>query len=193
MFAIGDIHGRGDLLRTAIRDIEAHLAAHPVAQHKIVVLGDMIDRGPQSREVIDDLIALGARHDTVVLKGNHETFIDAFLRDPATLSHWMQLGGGETLASYGLTALGNATPAQEIELADVFRVALPAAHHEFLARLPTSFVCGDLFFVHAGVRPGVALDKQAENDLLWIRNDFLKHEGLFEKLVIHGHTPVPRA
>lgn len=190
VFAIGDIHGRADLLREAIRTIEAHLTAHPVARHLIVVLGDIIDRGPQSREVIDDLIALGQRRELVVLKGNHETLIDTFLSDPATLSHWKKLGGGETLASYGLPLRGLTSPAQESEIAQAFRAAMPAAHHAFLARLPTSLSCGDLFFAHAGVRPGVALAAQSDHDLIWIRNDFLKHEELFEKLIIHGHTPV---
>ena len=190
LFAIGDIHGRCDLLRDVIRAIDAHLAAHPVARHMIVVLGDLIDRGPQSREVIDELIALGRRHDMVVLRGNHDTLIELFLDDPAKLPKWTQLGGGETLASYGVPAPGHATPAQAMEIANAFRAALPSAHRDFFARLPTSLSCGDLFFVHAGVRPGVALAAQADHDLMWIRKEFLNYEGRFDKLIVHGHTPV---
>lgn len=190
LFAIGDIHGRADLLRDVIRAIDAHLAAHPVAQHMIVALGDLIDRGPRSRDVIDTLIALGQRHDIVVLKGNHDTLIETFLHDPETLSHWAQLGGGDTLASYGIAMPGHPSAAQAREIAEAFRATLPMTHRDFFARLPTSLTCGELFFVHAGVRPGIALAAQTDHDLMWIRNDFLKHEGLFDKLIIHGHTPV---
>jgi hypothetical protein len=124
------------------------------------------------------------------LKGNHETYILEFLTDPKILDVWRQYGGFETLLSYGLTPSIRSTPADRKELARSFASVFPDEHLQFLSALPTSFNCGDFFFSHAGVQPGIPLDRQTESDLLWIRDDFLLCEDDFGKYVVHGHTPV---
>ena len=190
VYAIGDIHGRVDLLDQVLLRIDAHATAHPVSRPVEVFLGDYIDRGPASREVLDRLSARTRTRETMCLKGNHETFIEAFIKDPTILSDWGRYGGIETLLSYGLVPSVNMGPAEQIELAATFSEVLPLGHRIFLGSLRPSFTCGDYFFVHAGVRPGIPLAKQREEDLLWIRDDFLLYEDDFGKVVVHGHTPV---
>lgn len=189
-FAIGDIHGRVDLLRQVTTKIDADLRGRPVPRSVRIFLGDYIDRGPDSRGVIDTLIDIGQHHESVFIKGNHETLVGDFLRNPAMLPAWRSLGGLETLASYGVMCALNSEPAQQIEAAQAFREALPQSHVDFLTRLRLCFVLDDLLFVHAGLRPGVPLASQSEHDLIWIRDDFLLHRGTFGKLIVHGHTPV---
>lgn len=190
VFAIGDIHGRADLLQQAMDKIDADLRERPAAQSRRIFLGDYIDRGPDSRKVLDTLIDIGQRHDSVFIKGNHETLVGDFLRNPAMLPAWRALGGLETLASYGIACPLNPDPARQMEAARAFREALPRSHIDFLTRLTSCLALDDLLFVHAGIRPGVPLASQSEHDLLWIRDDFLQHRGDFGKLVVHGHTPV---
>jgi serine/threonine protein phosphatase 1 len=190
IYAIGDVHGRADLLARVLAGIDADVAAYPALRVVEVLLGDYIDRGPQSREVLDMLVARSQRRRMVCLKGNHETYIPDFLRNPAILEQWRHFGGLETLISYGVTPFINTDQQRQRELAGAFLRALPEGHRRFLAGLKTSFACGDYFFVHAGVRPGIPLSQQHERDLLWIREDFLLHEESFGKIVIHGHTPV---
>jgi serine/threonine protein phosphatase 1 len=190
VYAVGDIHGRLDLLEQVLSRIDADLAHRPPVQALQVFLGDYIDRGPASREVVERLILRGRTHASVFLKGNHELFPAAFLRDPASLDEWRQLGGAETLASYGVRPPAEPDPQQAFAVAAAFHAALPRHHREFLDRLQPRFVCGDFFFVHAGVRPGVPLAEQAEEDLLWIRDEFLGSDEDFGKVVVHGHTPV---
>jgi serine/threonine protein phosphatase 1 len=190
IYAIGDVHGRADLLAQLLATIDADITTYPAAHVIQVLLGDYIDRGPRSREVLDILVARIRDHRTVCLKGNHETYIPDFVRNPTSLNHWKHLGGLETLASYGMTPSINADTHEQRELAVAFARALPESHRWLLANLRPSFVCGDYFFVHAGVRPGIALSEQHEQDLLWIREDFLLHEEDYGKIIIHGHTPV---
>ena len=190
IYAIGDVHGRADLLAQCFACIDADIAAYPARRIIQVLLGDYIDRGPQSRRVLDLLVRRSHQHRVVCLKGNHETYIADFLREPATLSQWKCFGGLVTLVSYGVTPSISADEAEQRELAAAFDRALPHSHRRFLGSLKASFACGDYFFVHAGVRPGIPLSGQHEHDLLWIREDFLLHEESFEKIVIHGHTPV---
>jgi serine/threonine protein phosphatase 1 len=190
IYAIGDVHGRIDLLDQLFSRIDAHLAAHPVIRPVHVFVGDYIDRGPASREVLDRLIARADSNEMVLLKGNHETLIFEFMRNPSTLQSWEQMGGLETLMSYGLSPSLNADAPTQKKLAAALGAALPKFHVNFLESLHPSFSCGGFFFVHAGVKPGVPLAKQREEDLLWIRDEFLLHEGNFGKIVIHGHTPV---
>jgi serine/threonine protein phosphatase 1 len=190
IYAIGDVHGRADLLAGLFACIDRDVAAKPAFRAIEVLLGDYIDRGPQSREVLDILVSRKRSHAMVCLKGNHETYIRDFLRDPAALAQWRLFGGFETLVSYGVTPSINASEREQRELAADFARALPSSHRRFLADLKRSFACGDYFFAHAGVRPGVPLSQQHEQDLLWIREDFLLHEGSFGGIVIHGHTPV---
>jgi serine/threonine protein phosphatase 1 len=190
IYAIGDVHGRIDLLDETFARIDADAARQPARRSIVVLVGDYVDRGPASRQVLDRLIARCAAHETVCLKGNHETFVEDFLREPATLDYWRQYGGLETLLSYGLAAPARANAEEQRRLAMEFAAVLPDAHRRFLASLRLSYVCGDFFFVHAGVRPRVSLDRQREADLLWIREEFLDYEEPFGKIVVHGHTPV---
>jgi serine/threonine protein phosphatase 1 len=190
IYTIGDIHGRVDLLDNALHRVDVHLAASPTALGIEVFLGDYIDRGPASREVLDRLVRRSHTNRTVFLKGNHDTYLTDFVTNPSLLEEWQELGGLETLMSYGVTPLMNADPAAQVRLAADFRRALPRSHDRFVRNLKSSFTCGDFFFVHAGVRPGIPLEKQREADLLWIRHDFLFCEEDFGKFIVHGHTPV---
>jgi serine/threonine protein phosphatase 1 len=190
IYAVGDVHGRADLLERAFARIDADLVTRSTIRPIQVFLGDYIDRGPMSRDVLEHLIARGHSHETVFLKGNHETYLVEFLRNPAILEDWQQWGGLETLMSYGLKPSLHPDAKEQTELAAALEQALPKAHQEFLANLPLCSTWGNYFFVHAGVRPHVPLEQQLEKDLLWIRDDFLLHEGDFGKIVVHGHTPV---
>jgi len=189
IYVIGDIHGRLDLLERAIaairRDVEEH---GPAAL--TVTLGDYIDRGPHSRGVLDRLIENPFPTSYVALKGNHETLLEGFLADPATGPYWRQQGGLETLRSYGIH-VGGLMGVSFATARDQLRTALPAAHVQFLSSLKTSLSRGKYFFCHAGVRPGVPLERQRDEDLLWIRNEFLGSNMDFGKIVVHGHTPMP--
>src|SRR5262245_15123153 len=191
VYAVGDVHGRADLLRQLLSGIDADLAAHPIATVIHVLLGDYIDRGPASREVLDLLIERGRQHRSCVyLKGNHEALLERFLREPDVLGEWRHVGGIETLLSYGVRPTFNPDQLEEIALAKALANALPQTHRHFLRRLRLSFSCGDFFFAHAGVRPGIPLAEQKEEDLLWIRDEFLHCDDNFGKIVVHGHSPV---
>jgi serine/threonine protein phosphatase 1 len=189
IYAIGDVHGRADLLQQMFSAIDESLVTHPVENAVQVLLGDYIDRGPDSRKVIDLLIARATRHAMVYLKGNHESYALQFLSDPSALSEWRQVGGMNTLLSYGIRPSAEDDPDEQRKTAAAFRNALPESHVHFLQKLVLSFTCGDFFFVHAGVRPGIPLAQQHEQDLLWIRDDFLLHEEDLGKIIVHGHTP----
>lgn len=190
IYAIGDVHGRADLLQSLLTAIDADLARSAPRRAIQVFLGDYVDRGPDSRAVLDLLIERSKTHETVCLKGNHEVFLLEVLRDPARLQEWRHYGGLLTLVSYGISPTMNPTAEEQVELIEGLRRALPPEHLAFLQQLRSSFVCGDFFFVHAGVKPGVALDRQKDEDLLWIREEFLESERRFGKYVVHGHTPV---
>ena len=190
IYAIGDIHGRADLLEQVLKRIDADLATHPAPHCIEVFLGDYIDRGPASRQVLDLLVARERAHRTVFLKGNHETFMTDFATKPFILENWQNLGGLETLMSYGITPSINADTADQVRLAAAFDEVVPESHRRFLRDLKLSFTCGDFLFVHAGIRPGIPLARQREEDLLWIRQEFLLCEDDFSKIVVHGHTPV---
>ena len=190
IYAIGDVHGRADLLDRLLSRIDAHVAASPIARPVCLLIGDYIDRGPASREVLDLLINCAHGREMIFLRGNHDVFIDRFLKQPATLQDWSRIGGLETLMSYGLQPSLNPDAAAQKELAGALNAVLPESHRQFFATLASSFTCGGYFFAHAGVRPGVPLARQGDEDLLWIRDEFLLHEEKFEKIVVHGHTPV---
>lgn len=189
--AVGDIHGRLDLLDRLIAAIDAE-PARDVAV-RLVFLGDYIDRGPDSAGVVGRLAALkAARPDSVFLKGNHEAAMLDFLAHPEEGKAWLDWGGMETLESYGVPSPWAKPPAA---LASELLDRLPGVHGSFLAGLALSHSAGDYFFVHAGVRPGVALDAQAEDDLLWIRGAFhdAKPAERPDKVIVHGHHPVKTA
>jgi serine/threonine protein phosphatase 1 len=189
IYAVGDIHGRADLLAKLLARIDQDLRARPTSEAIQVLLGDYIDRGSSSRQVIDMLIARRRRHNLMLLMGNHEEFALQFLRDPRLLSQWTSIGGLNTVLSYGVTAPFGQDAKSERDLGAAFLESLPESHRRFLQGLALSFSCGDFFFVHAGVRPGIPLREQSQRDLLWIREEFLLHEENFGKIVVHGHTP----
>ncbi len=126
----------------------------------------------------------------VCLKGNHETYVSEFFKSPSILQSWRTLGGLETLMSYGMKPTLNANAAVQIQLAEEFKRRFASPHRQFLDRLRLHFPAATFFFAHAGIRPGISLDKQREEDMLWIREDFLHCEDDFGKIVVHGHTPV---
>jgi serine/threonine protein phosphatase 1 len=190
VYAVGDVHGRIDLLEGVLSLIDADRAAAAPNRVIEIFIGDYVDRGPSSRAVLDRLADRTQTHGTVLLRGNHEDLLLQFLSDPTMLAEWQRLGGLQTLLSYGLKPPINASTAQQIELAAEFQHALPEAHRTLLRNMPPSFTCGDFLFVHAGVRPGVPIAEQSEKDLLWIRDEFLLSKAHFGKFVIHGHTPV---
>jgi serine/threonine protein phosphatase 1 len=190
IYAISDIHGRADLLQSLFTAIDADLDRSNPGRAIQVFLGDYVDRGPNSRAVLDLLIRRSQTHETVCLKGNHEAFFMEVLDEPTKLEDWRHYGGLLTLMSYGVTPTMNPTAGQQVELIEALGQAVPAEHLDFLRRLETSFTCGDFFFVHAGVKPGIPLARQQEQDLLWIRDEFLNSEERFEKYIVHGHTPV---
>ncbi len=189
IYAIGDIHGRLDLLSELLARISSDIALRPTARPLYVFLGDYIDRGSASRETIDRLIEHGKTHESVFLKGNHELIAIKCLSDRGLFDQWLRLGGLETLVSYGVPAETLANGKQIAELQSAFHGALPQAHFRFFRDLRNSFECGDFFFAHAGVKPNVELSRQKENDLLWIRGEFLTSKDDFGKIVVHGHTP----
>jgi serine/threonine protein phosphatase 1 len=187
---VGDIHGRSDLLARLLRGIDADCRRRPVGRSMTVFIGDYIDRGPASRDVLDLLLQWRRSNEAIFLRGNHETFLPRFLADSRTLNEWRQCGGLETLLSYGLKPTISPDRHEQVRLADELADVLPTQHRDFLGSLQVSFCCGDFLFVHAGIRPGVPIHEQTEDDLLWIREEFLAHEDPFERFVVHGHTPV---
>ncbi len=195
VYAVGDIHGRLDLLRRLIADIIANAAMAGTDGRPVVVfLGDYVDRGPDSRGVIDQLLQLtkASGFEIHSLMGNHEQAMLWFLDDPKAGRGWVMHGGAETLASYGVTAPSPQASDDDWEAARLaLRAALPTDHLTFLLSLELYLEIGDYLFVHAGIKPGVPLHKQAEKDLLWIRDDFLNASYTGDKVVVHGHTPAP--
>ncbi len=190
VYAVGDVHGRADLLAQLFSAIDADLKEHPVPRAIHVFLGDYIDRGPDSRQVLDLLVARSQHHATIFLRGNHEVLVEEFLRNPESYAIWRDVGGLDTLLSYGIRPSSNPDAAERIMLAQRLAEVLPPAHREFLRSLKRSFSCGDFFFVHAGVRPGVPLSEQTDENLFWIRDEFLNSEERFGKIIVHGHNPV---
>lgn len=191
VYAIGDIHGRDDLLAALHERIEADAKAGPVERDILIYLGDYVDRGLQSKQVLDRLTGnrlAGFEH--IFLKGNHEQALLQFLRDPAFGKTWKYYGALETLHSYGINELTLTDDPTAFERArEHFADVLPEAHRHFLETLQASAEFGGYFFAHAGVRPGISLSRQIEEDLLWIRDDFLRSSASFGKVVVHGHTP----
>jgi serine/threonine protein phosphatase 1 len=190
IYALGDIHGRADLLKEMFTVIDADLARSPVDRPIQVFLGDYVDRGPESAGTLDLLIERSRRYETTCLRGNHEAYMLEVLRDPAKLTEWRKFGGLPTLMSYGIQPSLNPDAAEQVVLIETLAKQMPDAHLRFLENLLPSYVCGDFFFVHAGVRPGVPLKEQTETDMLWIRDEFLGSDENFGKFIVHGHTPV---
>lgn len=193
VYAIGDIHGCADRLRALheriLQDCRNADAKGPAATRRVIVyLGDYIDRGPDSRGVIELLTSTPlAGFERIHLKGNHETFMTDILDGAGELSLWLVNGGAATLRSYGIDQLAVAAGIAGVR--DALLHQVPAAHLEFLQALRFSHVEGDYVFVHAGLRPGVAIEAQDPYDLMWIRAPFLHSDADHGKIVVHGHTP----
>jgi serine/threonine protein phosphatase 1 len=188
-YAIGDIHGRSDLLDRMAEAISRDLKERPVAKTLAVTLGDYVDRGPDSRGVLDRLIRNPFPCEYIPLKGNHEALFEAFLSDPEVGEHWRRLGGLETLVSYRIPVRGLMMGKDYEQAAKALRSAAPPEHLKFISSLRTSLQLDRYFLCHAGVRPGIPLDRQSVEDLLWIRDQFLQSRVDFGKIVVHGHTP----
>ena len=192
VWAVGDIHGRADLAEPLLTAIRADLTKAGTGRRVVVFLGDHIDRGADSRGVLNQLCELDADPALEVhfIRGNHEDRMEAFLLDPAVGPSWCDYGGRDNLFSYGVSppTMRGDMPGW-VETARALAEALPEAHHRLLQRQKLSVTVGDYFFCHAGARPGVPLADQAPEDLMWIRQPFLDHPAPFDKVVVHGHTP----
>jgi serine/threonine protein phosphatase 1 len=190
VYAIGDVHGRADLLEQAFQAIDYDLLHRPYPRSIEVYLGDYIDRGPDSKAVIDLLLERRARRETACLSGNHEWFMLQFFQSPELLMDWQRHGARETFLSYGVRIPYPLEIHHCAGIAAELRAAIPESHLQFLVSLLLTHRAGDYVFVHAGLRPGLPLESQRAEDLLWIRDEFLDWPGRFEFAVVHGHTPI---
>lgn len=188
IYAVGDIHGCArefdSLMALILED-----AKDWSGKRELIFLGDYIDRGPDSRGVIERLLAPPKGFSVTHLRGNHDQALLDFLEEPAFFGTWRDFGARETLMSYGVTPPRFDDPNAFGETRDRLQLAIPRTHLEFLASLPLFAKSGGYYFVHAGVRAGVALDRQTPEDLMWIRDEFLLSDDDFGMVVVHGHTP----
>lgn len=191
IYAIGDIHGCLDELLQLERMIVEDAADVGEGERWLVTLGDYVDRGPNSAQVIGHLMsAPPAGFRRIALVGNHEQLLLDFLADPVANAQWMDFGGLETARSYGMRdrpVAGGARGARAIA-ADLNSL-IPESHLDFLRSLPIGLAVPGHQFVHAGIRPGVPIDQQTDEDLIWIRDPFLEEAGDGDVIVVHGHTP----
>ena len=191
VYAVGDIHGCADLLDLLHEKISDDCATYSGATH-IVYLGDFTDRGPNSKGVVERVLHAFPKGFTPhYVKGNHDAAVLEFLQAPETYRIWRSFGGAETLMSYGVRPPLFDSVEQMASARDAFRSAMPMEHHAFFLSLSPKVSLGDYLFVHAGVRPGVPIEKQNEQDLLWIRDEFLASSEWLGKVIVHGHTPLP--
>jgi len=190
VYAIGDIHGRLDLLSALIEAIEADdakLSAKAPAKTTIIFLGDLIDRGPDSAGVLDFARQLQARRNVRLLLGNHEEMLLGALTSLDVLRHLLRHGGRETMLSFGVTPESYGEATYE-DVQNMLRTLVPAETLAFITSFEDSIHIGDYAFVHAGIRPGLGLDEQRVEDLRWIREPFLSSPERHEAVIVHGHT-----
>lgn len=190
LYAIGDVHGRLDLLEKMHAAIREDLDRHAGKDWRIIHLGDYVDRGPDCRGVLDFLSEALKDERVIALAGNHDVGFLDFLAEPDGQGLFARYGGRETARSYGV----------EIDFGDpaglraghaALSKAMPRRHRDVLGHLRFSVSFGDFLFCHAGIKPGVPLDEQKPHTLIWIRDEFLDWTGLHPKVVVHGHTPSP--
>ena len=188
VYAVGDIHGRLDLVDRLLGLIDADDLRRGPAATELIFLGDLVDRGPDSRGVVERLMALRESRPVRFLRGNHEeVFLHTLAGDLRALRFLIRIGGRETLLSYGISA----EEYRELdydELMALVRARVPPDHIAFLDSFEDWIEIGDYLFVHAGIRPGVALAEQKSSDLCWIRDEFLRHRESFGRMVVHGHS-----
>ncbi len=190
-YAIGDIHGRADLLEKLLATIKADVRENSQAEPQVIFLGDYVDRGMESKKVIDLVLDFDFNGGTkVYLKGNHEAMMLDFLSNPATGPFWFNNGGLATLLSYGVKLNRGAARESVGDAHTVLLEAIPPRQLEFFKGLALNYTLGDYFFVHAGVDPEKPLAKQSEETMLWIRDEFLESKKPLEKTVVHGHSVV---
>jgi len=191
VYAIGDIHGRFDLFGRLVAQVARDNAARPIAKTQIVLLGNIIDRGPDSARMIKGCMQITASNDNlVVLKGNHEDMMaDALGGNLTVYGHWLHFGGRETLLSWGVHPNVANGPATKDNLAAAAQ-AVGEEVVDWLQRLPLHHKHGPYLFVHAGIRPGVAIDEQEPDDFMWIEDEFLNYEMSHDFIVVHGHSLV---
>lgn len=194
VYAIGDIHGRYDLVSALLEAIVADMTTIVDGRPPLLVFcGDYVDRGPQSSQVLTALVWLSRQStlEIVFLRGNHEVMLLDFLDHPERNIPWLRRDGGRTLESYGVDLPGGDAASLEPAcraLRDRLMDKMPASHLAFLRGLPIRQTCGDYLFVHAGLRPGVAIARQNEEDCLWIGEEFLSANYRFDKIIVHGHS-----
>jgi serine/threonine protein phosphatase 1 len=186
-YVIGDIHGRNDLFKALIDAIEAEASAASDIDIRVVLLGDLVDRGPASAQVVASARTWQQRRQVDILAGNHEQmFLESFEKTQV-LRHFIRHGGRETILSYGVPE-DRYNEATVEELQELMHQYVPEEDREFVGGFDEMIVAGDYLFVHAGIQPGVSLEEQNREDLLWIREQFLDHEGQHPYYVVHGHT-----
>ena len=187
VYAVGDIHGRLDLFDAMIEAIEADDDASPPAETTIVLLGDLVDRGPDSAGVVARAREWQQRRKVRILAGNHEEMFLSSFDDADVLRHFLRFGGKETVLSYGLDREAyNAAEIEEVQA--MMQAAVPRADREFLQSFEDMIAIGDYLFVHAGIAPDVPFEEQRRKDLRWIREPFLSHPEPYGAVVVHGHT-----
>ena len=189
IYAVGDVHGRSDLFDRLAARVENDLRARPTHRAITVFLGDYVDRGADSRGVIDRLAEGRFPTPIVALRGNHEDMMMRFMADDDAAGAFLDYGGLMTLRSYGVEASEQTLRNDATRLRRELIARTPAAHRRFLEDTAVRAEYGDYFFCHAGVRPGTPLESQSPDDLMYIRWEFLDHAESFGKVVVHGHTP----
>lgn len=194
LYAVGDIHGRLDLLTRLLAMIEEDAQKHPKKEKKLIFLGDYVDRGVDSRGVIERLTGtFEGGLAPLFVRGNHDDMMLRFLKgeiDVAT--SWLQFGGAAAVASYGINPFGLQRKEKLPTLREALTKAMPKSHREFLENTLYAVTFGDYYFVHAGVKPGVKLDKQKRENQMWIRDEFLTYPKGMGKMIVHGHTIQPQ-
>jgi serine/threonine protein phosphatase 1 len=192
IYAVGDVHGQLELLRELLERICKHAAGRRAEKPEVILLGDIIDRGPQSREVVEFVMAAAGDplFSLQVLRGNHEQLLLDGATSWTEAEIWLWNGGVDTVESYGVET-GKRTPRDFMR--EFYHKALPPHHSQWMASLPHMLQRGANLFVHAGIAPERRLTRQRQSDLLWIREPFLSHPGSFpgKVRVFHGHTPIP--
>jgi serine/threonine protein phosphatase 1 len=190
VYGVGDIHGRLDLLNALTKKIGEDAQSARAEKTLHIFLGDYIDRGPHSADVISRLLEIQENNAaSIFLRGNHEQALLDFLRNPSSYWKWCKYGAEETLLSYGIDPPLFDDDGVILEKRQALVEAMPPEHLAFFEGTTFAFSVGDYFFAHGGVRPGVPLAEQDPNDLMWIREEFLSSTQLFEKTVVHGHSP----